>query len=58
MAHTIVHFQMPSDNIERAKKFYNNMFGWKGRKNTESHGVLYFHHYKKLFSVIGPVEVL
>jgi predicted enzyme related to lactoylglutathione lyase len=58
MAHTIVHFQMPSDNIERAKKFYNNMFGWKGRKNAGSHGVLYFHHYKKLFSVICPVEVL
>jgi predicted enzyme related to lactoylglutathione lyase len=49
---------MPSDNIERAKKFYNNMFGWKGRKNAGTHGVLYFHHYKKLFSVICPVEVL
>jgi len=26
---TIVHFEIPSDNIERAKKFYNSLFGWK-----------------------------
>jgi predicted enzyme related to lactoylglutathione lyase len=32
MAHTIVHFEIPSDNIERAKKFYNDLFGWKMEK--------------------------
>ncbi|HYT42609.1 MAG TPA: VOC family protein [Methylomirabilota bacterium] len=26
---TIVHFQIPSDDIERSKKFYNDLFGWK-----------------------------
>jgi len=26
---TIVHFEVPSDNIERSKKFYNGLFGWK-----------------------------
>ncbi len=26
---TIVHFEIPSDDIERAKKFYNGLFGWK-----------------------------
>ena len=26
---TVVHFQIPSDNIERSKKFYNDLFGWK-----------------------------
>jgi len=26
---TIVHFEIPSDNIEQAKKFYNSLFGWK-----------------------------
>lgn len=26
---TIVHFEIPSDNIERAKKFYGGLFGWK-----------------------------
>ena len=26
---TIVHFEIPSDNIERTKKFYTDLFGWK-----------------------------
>jgi len=26
---TIVHFEIPTDNIERAKKFYNDLFAWK-----------------------------
>jgi predicted enzyme related to lactoylglutathione lyase len=25
----VVHFDIPVDNMERAKKFYNNSFGWK-----------------------------
>jgi predicted enzyme related to lactoylglutathione lyase len=29
---TIVHFEIPSDDIERAKMFYNNLFGWKIEK--------------------------
>lgn len=29
---TIVHFEIPSDNIERAKKFYSSLFGWKLEK--------------------------
>ena len=29
---TIVHFQIPSDDIERSKKFYINLFGWKFNK--------------------------
>ncbi|MBI4043630.1 MAG: VOC family protein [Candidatus Diapherotrites archaeon] len=24
----VVHFEIPADNIERAKKFYSNVFGW------------------------------
>jgi uncharacterized protein len=24
----IVHFEIPSDDIERSKKFYNELFGW------------------------------
>jgi uncharacterized protein len=24
-----VHFEIPSDDIERSKKFYNELFGWK-----------------------------
>lgn len=26
---TIVHFDVPVDNIDRAKKFYKELFGWK-----------------------------
>jgi uncharacterized protein len=29
---TIVHFEIPSDNIERSKKFYNELFGWSIEK--------------------------
>lgn len=25
---TIVHFEIPTDNVERSKKFYNELFGW------------------------------
>jgi hypothetical protein len=26
---TIVHFDIPADDIEGAKKFYSDLFGWK-----------------------------
>jgi predicted enzyme related to lactoylglutathione lyase len=26
---TIVHFEIPADDIERSKKFYTDLFGWK-----------------------------
>ena len=29
---TVVHFEIASDDIERAKKFYSGMFGWKMEK--------------------------
>ena len=29
---TIVHFEMPADDIERSKKFYTDLFGWKIEK--------------------------
>jgi uncharacterized protein len=32
MAATIVHFEIPADNIERANKFYGSLFGWKIEK--------------------------
>ena len=33
---TIVYFQIPSDDIERSKEFYNQLFGWKIDKFHES----------------------
>jgi len=29
---TIVHFEIPADNVERARKFYSTCFGWKIEK--------------------------
>ena len=29
MPHNICHFEVPADNVERAKKFYQDLFGWK-----------------------------
>ncbi|MFY9964648.1 MAG: VOC family protein [Nitrososphaeraceae archaeon] len=29
---TIVHFEIPSDDVERSKKFYNELFGWSIEK--------------------------
>jgi uncharacterized protein len=29
---TIVHFEIPTDDLERAKKFYTELFGWKMEK--------------------------
>ena len=30
--HTIVHFEIPADNLEKMKKFYSDLFGWKFEK--------------------------
>ena len=30
--HTIVHFEIPADDIEKLKKFYGDLFGWKIEK--------------------------
>lgn len=29
---TIVHFEIPADDVDRAKKFYSDLFGWKIEK--------------------------
>jgi predicted enzyme related to lactoylglutathione lyase len=28
MAHVIVHFEIPADDVDRAQKFYADLFGW------------------------------
>jgi predicted enzyme related to lactoylglutathione lyase len=30
----VVHFEIPADDVERAKKFYGELFGWKIDKYT------------------------
>jgi hypothetical protein len=29
---TIVHFEIPADDVERSRKFYTDLFGWKIEK--------------------------
>ena len=29
MDHTIVHFEIPAENVEKLRKFYADVFGWK-----------------------------
>lgn len=29
---TIIHFEIPADDVERARKFYSTLFGWKIEK--------------------------
>ena len=30
--HTVVHFEIPADDLEKLSKFYNKLFGWKIEK--------------------------
>jgi predicted enzyme related to lactoylglutathione lyase len=30
--HTIIHFEIPADNVEKIKSFYTDLFGWKIQK--------------------------
>jgi len=36
----VVHFEIPADNLVRAKKFYNTVFGWKMNEIPEMEYVM------------------
>jgi uncharacterized protein len=38
---TIVHFEIPTDDLERSKKFYSELFGWKFEKYSFPEGMDY-----------------
>jgi len=40
MAGTLVHFELPADDAERAKEFYVELFGWQFR---DSQGPVEYH---------------
>jgi predicted enzyme related to lactoylglutathione lyase len=42
MDHTIVHFEIPVDDPERATKFYRELFGWEIQKWTSEGGPEYW----------------
>lgn len=37
---TIVHFEIPANDIERSKKFYTDLFGWKIEKWPGTGGIM------------------
>ena len=30
--HTVIHFEIPADNVEKLRRFYSELFGWKIEK--------------------------
>jgi predicted enzyme related to lactoylglutathione lyase len=40
MAHSIVHFEIPADDVERAKKFYQQLFGWEFEAPQEGYHLI------------------
>ena len=42
MDSTIVHFEIPADDPERAAKFYRDMFGWNINRWENSNGIEYY----------------
>lgn len=42
MKNPIVHFEIPADDVDRAKNFYEKTFGWKIEKFPLSNGKEYF----------------
>jgi len=34
MDHTIVHFEIPASDVEKLRKFYSKLFGWKIDKSS------------------------
>ena len=41
MKNPITHFEIPADNVERAKKFYEKIFDWKIEKYDEDDEYLF-----------------
>ena len=42
MDHTVVHFEIPADDPERASKFYRELFGWEIQKMGADGGPEYW----------------
>jgi uncharacterized protein len=42
MDYTVVHFEIPADNPERASSFYRELFGWEIQKMTLDGGPEYW----------------
>lgn len=40
MIHSIVHFEIPANDVERAKKFYQQLFGWEFQAPMEGYHLI------------------
>ena len=47
---TIVHFEIPTDNVERSRKFYSELFDWNVEKwtGTESQKIIHLEYGKRI----------
>ena len=60
---TIVHFEIPSDNVDRSKKFYSDLFGWNiekvaPEKLPEQQGITNYIDVKSVEEYSSKVEQL
>jgi predicted enzyme related to lactoylglutathione lyase len=40
MVHSIVHFEIPADDVERARDFYQQLFGWQFQAPQEDYHLI------------------
>ena len=46
-ASSIVWFEIPADNVERARNFYGKLFGWKIKKFAGAKNLLAHRHRRR-----------
>ena len=52
MAGSLVHFELPADDTERAREFYGELFGWSYR---ESQGPIEYHMLEEGIEPAGAI---
>ena len=55
---TIVHFEIPADDVERSKKFYSDLFGWKIEKFRRQTGSEDMEYWKGFENISECYEII
>ena len=55
MDNTVVHFEIPADDPERASKFYRELFGWEIEARDRDHAVELMSKHPGV--KVGPFEI-
>src|ERR671919_688489 len=55
---TIIHFEIPADDVERSKKFYSELFGWSFEILPEQQGITNYVYVKSVDDYTSKVEQL